>query len=259
MNCKNILYIITILVLIAIQACSPKNYKVLQNSASKQNSLINHCEYFTCIRDIDPTLQNELKQQNKKLIQIYLIRHAKPDIQKRKLYSRKQAEKYIYEYNHVPIQDFDSNLIGINLNKEHTIYCSALRRSIETARAIFKDNYLIISDSIFNEFENKIIKSPGFIRQPLICWQILSRGTWVLGRKPSGIESHKEAIERASIAASRLIDVANKEETAILVAHGMLNRAIAKNLKQKGWRAIQKNGQKNLGATILIKLVDLNK
>ncbi len=230
----------------------------LQNSVSKLDSLINHCKYLTCIRDIDSTLQNELKHKNKKLIQIYLIRHAKPDIKKQKFYSRKQAEKYIYDYNHVPIQKFDSSLISINLEKEHTIYCSALRRSIETAHAIFKDNYPIISDSIFNEFENKIIKSPGFVRQPLICWQILSRGTWVLGRKPSEIESHKEAKERALLAASKLTDIAHKEETAILIAHGMLNRAIAKKLKQKGWRAIQENGQKNLGATILIKMVDLN-
>ncbi|MCW3785465.1 histidine phosphatase family protein [Plebeiibacterium sediminum] len=244
--------------MVVLQACSPNNYKATHSSVYKHDSLVKQCEYFTCIQDIDSTLQEELKKQNKRLIQIYLIRHAKPDIQKKKFYSRKQAEKYLYDYNHVPIQKFDTGLIKVNLDKDHTVYCSALRRSIETAHTIFKDNYPIISDSIFNEFENKIIKSPGFIRQPLLCWQILSRGTWALGRKPSGIESHKKAKERASYAASKLIDIANKEETAILVAHGMLNRAITKNLKLIGWKTIQSNGQKNLGATILIKIVDIN-
>jgi N-dimethylarginine dimethylaminohydrolase len=58
-------------------------------------------------------------------------------------------------------------------------------------------------------------------------------------------------------AAENLIKVAHVEETAVLVAHGMLNHGLEKYLKKQGWQVIQKNGQTNLGATILVKIVDL--
>ncbi len=256
---KFFIYTLTIYAGIAlIASCSPKGYNVTQRAINNQDSILINCDCFNCINDVDSGYQKKLLQKNKKLIQIYLIRHAKPDIQKKKLYTAQQAEQYIHNYNLVPIQDFDKNLIKINLFKKHTVYCSSLRRSIETANKIFQLEYNIISDTIFKEFENNIIKAPKFIYQSLFLWQVMSRGSWILGRKNSKIESHKEALFRAKKATSKLVEIAKVEETAILVAHGMLNRSITKNLKKNGWTIIQKNGMKNLGATVLVKVIDLN-
>ncbi len=240
-----------------ILSCSPNNYNYTKDAILKQKNIIEGYQCFTSINEVDSSIQNKLNTINKKLVQIYLIRHAKPDIQKKTFYSSKQAQEYITNYNLVPVKKIHSSLICNNLYKPHTIYCSNLRRSIETTKSIFKDDYKIVSDSFFREFENKIVKAPNFIKSPLIHWQIVSRISWVLGRKDKGIESFKEAKERAVAASLKLADIALKEETAILVAHGMLNRTIAKNLKKDDWTIIEKNGKKNLGATILVKTIDI--
>lgn len=79
----------------------------------------------------------------------------------------------------------------------------------------------------------------------------------MLGFNHKGIESRKETKQRVKYAVENLIKVAEKEETAVLVAHGMLNHGLENHLKKQGWQVIQKNGQANLGATILVKIVDL--
>ncbi len=258
MRLKFLSYIFSIFIVSIINfSCSPQNCNYTKKAIHQQKDIIEECECFTCINEVDSGLQTKLNTTDKKLVQIYLIRHAKPDIQKKTFYSSSQAQEYITNYNLVPIKKFDSTLVCNNLYKPHTIYCSNLRRSIETTESIFKNGYNIVSDSIFREFENKIIKAPNCIRTPLLHWQIISRVSWVLGRKDNEIESFKEAKKRAQKASNKLIDIAKNEETAILVAHGMLNRTIAKRLKKEDWIIIEKNGKKNLGATILVKAIDI--
>ncbi|MCW3807715.1 histidine phosphatase family protein [Plebeiibacterium marinum] len=226
------------------------------NNISKVYKSKNACPATTCIDEINPQLKQSLTTHNKALRQIYLIRHAKPQIKKKWLYSSKGANQYISNYNTAPIIAFDTSSVKNNLLHKHTIYCSTLRRSKETAHSIFDDNYPIVPDSLFREFENKIIKAPSFIILPLPVWQIISRGTWALGAKRNGIESYKEAKSRAKNASLKLVELAQHEETSILVAHGILNGAIKKNLKKDGWHTIKNKGNKNLGSTILIKIYE---
>jgi broad specificity phosphatase PhoE len=239
---------------LVFSSCSPRLSRYSENQINKQNATIQQCPTFTCINEIDSTIQNKLNSRGKKIQQIYLIRHAKPNIQKKGLYNVKQARQYLQDYSSVAIQPFDSCLVSIHLNKPHTIHCSTLRRSRETARALFSNEYPVMIDSVFREFESRIINAPSFIPLPLSLWQVFSRGSWMLGFNHRGIESHHEAKQRAQKAAEKLIYIAQQEETAILVAHGMLNGAIKKALKKKGWKALQSKGQKNLGATILVNV-----
>ncbi len=249
--------IVLFIISMIVYSCSPKYYKYTKEAINNQKNIMEQCDCFTYINEIDSNVQKKLNTINKKLIQIYLIRHAKPNISKKTFYTSKQAQEYVTNYNKVSINTFDSTLICNTLYKPHTIYCSDLRRAVETAESIFKYQYNIVSDSIFREYENKIIKAPNFIRAPLIQWQIISRLSWLLGKNDKDIESYKEAKIRAAKAGCILNDIATKEETAILVAHGMLNRAIAKKLKKDDWVIIEKNGHKNLGATVLVKEIDL--
>lgn len=215
------------------------------------------CVTFTCVSEIDSSLQADLKKQGKQMLQIYLIRHAKPNVKKNWFYSAEEAIRYVIDYNSVPIIPFDPSLVAVNLRPNHIIYCSSLPRAQETALKIFGDTYTIVSDSVFREFEIRMISANSFFKMPLGVWQAFSRGSWMLGFNHRDIESHKEAKLRAQQAAENLIKVAHDEETAVLVAHGMLNGAIAKELEKKGWKLIQKKGYVNLGATILVKIVDL--
>lgn len=233
-----------------------------QFSLVKENTLLEqipktNCDAFTCISEVDSTFQANLKKQGKRMLQIYLIRHAKPNVKKNWFYSAVEAQQYVFNYNSAPIIPFDSSLVAVNLRPNHVIYCSNLPRSQETALNIFGDKFPVVSDSIFREFEIRMISVNSFLKMPLGIWQAFSRGSWMLGFNHRGIESHKEAKFRARQAAENLIKLAQDEETAVLVAHGMLNGAISKELEKKGWALIQRQGHVNLGATILVKIVDI--
>lgn len=226
---------------------------IVMSVAQQQKSDI----VLTSIEEVSENVQNRLLKKGERKIQIYLIRHAKPNLQKRFLSSAHEAQAYIENYNKVSIHEIDSNQVVLSLIKPHQIYCSNLPRSQETALALFKDSYLIVSDSIFREFELKIIQANSIVKLPLDLWKGISRVSWLLGCNHEGIESRKEAMKRVVLSADNLEKLANQEETAILVGHGMINAAITKELKRRGWDVIQSRGHLNLGATILQKTVSL--
>ncbi|MBK3519507.1 phosphoglycerate mutase family protein [Carboxylicivirga marina] len=194
--------------------------------------------------------------QDSTKLRIYLIRHAKPDVKKKKICTSAMAQAYVDAYSKVPIIPFDTSLVQFSLDDEQVIYCSNLRRAEETANAIFGKVYTIKSDAQFREFETRIIALSNAYTLPLIVWQTLSRAAWVLGLNQKGIESYKQAKIRSQQAALRLALLAQEEQTVVLVAHGMLNRSIAKKLKQQGWCILQKQGHINIGATVLVKEKD---
>jgi len=210
---------------------------------------------LTSVEDISVHIQNELLKEGHRKIQIYLVRHAKPNLTKCFLSSADQAQDYIENYNIAPIREIDSNMVRIDLNKPHQIYCSSLVRSQETALALFGDSYMIVSDSIFREFELKIVHASSVVKLPLDLWKGVSRLFWLLGCNHEGIESYKDAKKRVVLSADNLEKLASQEETAILVGHGMINAAIAKELRKRGWDVIYKKGHLNLGATVLEKNV----
>jgi len=210
---------------------------------------------FTTIEEVPELIQNELLKEGHRKIQIYLIRHAKPNLNKSFLSSADQAQDYIENYNKAPIHEIDSNKVKIDLSKPHQIYCSSLVRSQETALALFGDSYIIVSDSIFREFELRIVQANSIVKLPLDLWKGLSRFFWFMGCNHEGIESFKEAKKRVVLSADNLEKLASQEETAILVGHGMINAAIAKELRKRGWDVIHKKGHLNLGATVLQKII----
>ncbi|WP_372641433.1 histidine phosphatase family protein [Ancylomarina sp.] len=214
---------------------------------------------FTSVKDVPELIQNELLKEGHIKIQIYLIRHAKPNLHKRFLSSSDQAQEYIESYNKAPIHDIELNKVKVDLKKAHQIYCSSLVRSQETALSLFGDSYVIVSDSIFREFELRIVRANSIVKLPLDLWKGVSRLFWLFGCNHKGIESHKAAKKRVVLAADNLEKLASQEETAILVGHGMINAAIAKELKKRGWNVICKKGHLNLGATVLQKIISEEK
>lgn len=212
---------------------------------------------ITTVDEVAENIQNQLMEKGERKIQIYLIRHAKPNLKKRFFSSANQAQEYIDGYDKALIHVIDSNCVKVNLTKPHQIYCSSLPRSQETALTLFKDSYLIVSDSVFREFDMKIIHATSVIKLPMDLWKGISRLTWFLGLNSKGIESFKKARKRIGLSADNLEKLANQEETAILVGHGMINAFITKELKKRGWNVVQSKGHLNLGATVLEKIVTL--
>ncbi len=241
-----------------LSACSSPSKLIFGSEPLKQQAeYVGNCGAFTCVSEVNSEVQEDLAKNDKKMLQIYLIRHAKPNVKKNLFYSVQDVKQYYHDYDSSPVIAINPDVVSVKLNSNHVIYCSSMSRSQETALSIFGKHYPVVADATFREFESKVINAKSIVKLPLPLWQLFNRGTWMLGFNHGGIESYREAKQRATCAAENLEKVAEQEETAILVAHGMLNGAICNELEKKGWRQIQKQGHVNLGATILVKIVDL--
>lgn len=187
------------------------------------------------------------------LRQIILIRHGEPALKKKGWRSRKKAKQFIIDYDssgvytplpHIPVK--------LNEGDISVVHTSSMRRSRHTAQLIFGEQMEYRPDTLFREFERKILWFPG-IPLPTKFWTGGSRVLWFLGLNDRNIENQKKARIRARLAAEKLVDLANKESRVVLVAHGLLNKSVKKNLKKMGWRVVRKGGSKYLATWVLVR------
>lgn len=130
------------------------------------------------------------------------------------------------------------------------IACSNLSRSIQSAELLIEDKQLK-SDRSYAEAgmpqaEWRLIKlAPKY-------WAILFRVGWYAGYSHNS-ESYTDAKDRASIAAQKLIDIANTHQSVLLVGHGIFNRLLAKELRTLGWSGPRNPGSKYWDCAIYTK------
>ena len=190
--------------------------------------------------------------EGKELIQIMVMRHGKPLLEKKKKYTWKEAEEYIRAYDTVGVETFEATTVCIP-DGVNELYCSNLGRSISTAKFIAKDSLPLVSDKKFREFERQILRIPS-IKMPLSFWLVTARIPWIFGSDE--IESLAEAKRRSDEVAKFLDESARTEKRTMLVAHGFLNRFLEKSLKKEGWQQVRKGGHDYLAVSIYTKLVD---
>jgi broad specificity phosphatase PhoE len=181
---------------------------------------------------------------------IFLIRHARPDVPQARRYSREEASQYLLDYDNAGIEPIPSVPELLRELPVQKIYCSTLRRSVQTARLLFGPDIKLVSQPAFREFERQILRLPP-VRLPLRSWLVSSRMLWLMGFNSKGIESFRKARARARQAAQVLTDKAATENTVVLVAHGLLNAFVGYYLRRLGWRRTYKEGHGFLGITIL--------
>jgi broad specificity phosphatase PhoE len=183
---------------------------------------------------------------------IFLVRHARPDVEQARHYTRQEASQYLLDYdsaNVMPVTTIPALLKELPVKK---IYCSTLRRSVQTAQLLFGTEVKLVAQPVFREFERQILKLPP-VRLPLRSWLVGSRMLWLMGFNSKGIESFKKARQRAREAAGLLAGKAATEEVVVLVAHGLLNAFVSYYLRRLGWRKTFKGGHGFLGVTVLSK------
>jgi len=151
------------------------------------------------------------------------------------------ARKYISDYDAAQVEEFILAHEAIPYKQIKKVHCSTLIRSQLTAQAIFGNDVTLVIDKNFREFERKIFSLP-YLHLPIQLWLIVARILWFLGFNSRGIETFKEARARARKAAKQLIDEATQETIAVLVAHGLLNFFIRRELKKLGWQQTIKEG-----------------
>jgi hypothetical protein len=168
------------------------------------------------------------------LLQIVLMRHGKPKIDKSLRVNAKGFGVWVEQYNAAGI-DHECPPSGFAVEQAAQcafIVCSNLPRSLESARAL-GIAHADICDPGFREMDMPHA-SWRFPRLPPGVWTIFFRLAWALGYS-SNAESFAAAKERARQCAERLTDLASIHGTVLFVGHGSLNWFIARYLNGIGW------------------------
>ncbi len=176
-------------------------------------------------------------------MQIVLLRHGKPDVSEHRKFRANELHRWIESYNsagiiseHVPSRG------AIEITSVcNTVVCSDLERSVESARALGVKKISVI-EPMFREMGLPFCSFPTLKLSPSI-WAAFFRVLWFLGYS-SNSESIHEARLRASIGANRLIEMARKNGSVLLIGHGFANRFIAKELLSEGWQGPKSPGKK---------------
>ena len=187
------------------------------------------------------------------ILQIFLIRHGEPAMDKKGWKNRKEAIRYTEMYDSVGVYPFDKMPICLRQADIKTAFTSKLPRAIDTAEKTLKGSLPIEEREEFNEFERKVIKFPN-IKLPRQFWSITTRAVWIMGFNDKGIESFKEAKKRSEKAAIYMDSVAQVEGKSLLFSHGFLNKYTKRYLKNLGYTAMDLGGQEYLGAYYFFKV-----
>lgn len=191
-----------------------------------------------------------MEQQNQLPKRIFLIRHARPDVDDDGLFTMETARQYIADYDTAQVEEFVLSHEAIPFKEINEVFCSTLVRSQLTAKAIFGEQVQLRIDKAFREFERRIFTLP-FVRLPINIWLLSARLLWFLGFNSQGIETFREARARARECARILEADAKQRNTTVLVAHGLLNNFIVRELNKLGWKTQHKEGHDYLSVTVL--------
>jgi broad specificity phosphatase PhoE len=193
------------------------------------------------------TVEKKIGKNSKR---IFLIRHARPKVNDKGLFNVFNARNYISDYDTAEVEEFVLEHETIPYKEIKEVFCSNLVRSQLTAKAIFGEEIKLRIDKAFREFERRIFSLP-LISLPIKLWLWSARALWFLGFNNKDIETFKEARHRAHECARILIEDAQQNNTTVLVAHGLLNNFIARELKKAGWTVQHSEGHHYLSVKIL--------
>jgi len=183
---------------------------------------------------------------------VFLIRHARPVVSRKGFFSAATARQYIADYDAAEVEEFVLQHEAIPYKEIKVVFCSTLIRSQLTARAIFGEDVTLKTEHHFREFERKIFSLPR-LRLPIRFWLVAARVLWFLGFNSKGIETFKEAKQRARTCAGKLAEDAAKNGTTVLVAHGLLNNFIQRELKRMGWHQTVQGGSGFVSLNVMEK------
>ncbi len=208
-------------------------------------------------KDVSVTLRFIQEEMNlvenfSRLQQIVLLRHGEPALNKKGWRKRKEAIRFIAQYDSVGVYPPEHVPIKLSAREVDVIFTSTLNRSISTAEQLFQGFEDQRDESIFREFERKVFSFFN-IKLPLKWWTTGSRVFWLMGFNKKGIESFSEAKQRAKEAAIFLETHASENGKTLLVSHGLLNHYLVKYLKKNGWTQVFDGGKDYLSQKILVK------
>jgi len=186
------------------------------------------------------------------LSQIILLRHGEPALNKKGWRKRKEAVRFIAQYDSVGVYAPEYVPVQISDGEINVLFTSILNRSISTADQLFHEVEDQRAEPIFREFERKVFSFFN-VKLPLKWWTTGSRLFWFMGLNKKGIESFSEAKQRAKEATVFLEANAFENGKTLLVSHGLLNHYLVKYLKKNGWTEVFDGGKGYLSQKMLVK------
>lgn len=184
--------------------------------------------------------------------QIILVRHGNPDLYKKGWRNKKEAIRYMHDYDSVGVKSFSEAPVCIETLLTDTIYHSSIPRAQNTAQLAFGNSFVLDGSYQYREFERKCMNFFN-IKLPLKFWTAGSRILWLMGFNKKGIESFRQAKQRADQNAETLEFYSQNNDQTLLVAHGLHNKFVKKYLKKRGWKKVFSNGKGYLSVIILAK------
>lgn len=186
--------------------------------------------------------------------QIILIRHGKPMISKNGLFSSYMAQEYLRNYDRVNVAPIGVSPVCLEDISPDTILTSNLQRSINTAEKLKVDMDIVLHSSpLYREFELEVFTVP-FVRLPLNFWLVSSRLLWYAGLSSSTIENIRSSNHRIRYVAQDLEKWMEYNNHVVMVAHGLFNRRLARELKKRGWTLVYQNGTAYLNVKVLARI-----
>ena len=176
-------------------------------------------------------------------MQIVLMRHGEPDIDKRLRLNALEFGAWVEKYNAAGV-DTASQPPQAAIEKAQQCaftVCSHLPRSVESAKTLGIGRSGL-SDPMFREMDMPHA-AWRFPKLSVLAWATIFRLAWVFGYS-AGVESFQSAKERARRCAAHLARLACTHGTVLFVGHGSLNWFIAKYLKSMGWLCAEKPPRK---------------
>jgi len=133
------------------------------------------------------------------------------------------------------------------MHRATCVFASDRPRALHTAELLGAPQPPII-DPRFREIEFPV-DFPLHLRLPALVWTALALLVWRLGYSPR-CESSAAAKRRARTVAGLLVQEAYRHTGPIvLVAHGGINRLIAKELRRSGWHGPRLPHSRHWGCT----------
>ena len=171
-------------------------------------------------------------------MQIILMRHGKPTVDldtiKRKRVSPQAVGQIVTEYAATPLpQDETATEAALKIATECNVAISSdLARATDSIERLGLSSKAIV-DPMFTESAMPFCNWHG-PRLKFLTWCVIFRILWLCGVSANG-EHIRVAKQRTHRCCQTLQELAEKNETVLVVGHGIMNRLIARELKRRGW------------------------
>ncbi|MGD1897030.1 MAG: histidine phosphatase family protein [Phormidesmis sp.] len=165
---------------------------------------------------------------------ITLIRHGPPAVSLRQRISGHQFRQFVERYDAAKIEHraLPPRKVAQVIAQADRVFASNRPRATHTAELLGAPELHMIDDR-FREIEFPV-DFPRHFRFSALTWTVIALTLWRLGYS-ARCESFARAKQRARAAAD-VLESQTDEGSVVLVAHGGINRLIAKELRRRGWQ-----------------------